>query len=221
MGKMQPVVNLTSPPMEQLYDILIMIALSIIMSQFRNIIEQSMLMRYYTFWQHNVSLVPPEWILQFEESILVAYAKIDKYTPRNWRMYNEGKDSGYTDAYNQGHLEGHDNHWDEAKEYYQKIFERELREAKQQWKEEGANNEYSEEIAEEYEESYVDDEWSAYGQKDEDSKQTESREWFDQPDDELRDAIKRDLKNRRKELREGCSNADYEIIAVRRLRCHF
>jgi len=107
-------------------------------------------------------------------------------------MYNEGKDSGYTDGYNQGLLEGHDNDWDEAKEYYQKIFERELREAKCQWKEEGANDEYSEEIAEEYEESYVIDEWSSYGQKDGDSKQTEYREWFDQPDDELRDAIERD-----------------------------
>jgi hypothetical protein len=29
-------------------------------------------------------------------------------------MYNEGKDSGYTDGYNQGLLEGHDNGWDEA-----------------------------------------------------------------------------------------------------------
>jgi hypothetical protein len=92
-------------------------------------------------------------------------------------MYNEGKDSGYTDGYNQGLLEGHDNDWDEAKEYYQKIFERELREVKQQWKEEGANNEYSEEITEEYGESEVDNEWSSYGQ-DKDSKQTESRSWF-------------------------------------------
>jgi hypothetical protein len=188
---MQPVVDLTCPPMERLYDILIIIALSIIMIQLRNFIEQSMLMRYYTFWQDNVWAVYPEWIQQFEESIQVAYAKIDKYTPRDWRMYNEGKDSGYTDGYNQGLLEGHDNGWDEAKEYYQKIFERELREAKQQWKEEGANNEYSEEITEEYEELYVDDEWSSYGQKDRDVKQTESREWFDQPDDELRDAIER------------------------------
>jgi len=162
------------------------------MVQFGNLVEQSMLMRYYTFWQDNVWSGPPEWIRQFEESIQVAYAKIDKYTPRDWRMYNEGKDSGYTDGYNQGLLEGHENGWDEAKEYYQKIFERELREAKQQWKEEGANNEYSEEIAEEYEESYVDDEWSSYGQKDRDTKQLESREWFDQPDDELRDAIERD-----------------------------
>jgi uncharacterized membrane protein YgaE (UPF0421/DUF939 family) len=107
-------------------------------------------------------------------------------------MYNEGKDSGYTDSYNQGLLEEHDNGWDEAKEYLQKIFERELREAKKQWKEEGANNEYSEEIAEEYEESYRDVEWSSYGQKDRYIKQTESREWLDQPDDELRDAIERD-----------------------------
>jgi hypothetical protein len=29
----------------------------------------------------------------FEKSIQVANAKIDKYTPRDWRMYNEGKDS--------------------------------------------------------------------------------------------------------------------------------
>jgi hypothetical protein len=67
-------------------------------------------------------------------------------------MYNQAIESGYNDGYNQGLLEEHDNGWDEAKEYYQKIFERNLREAKQQWKEEGANNEYSEEIAEEYEE---------------------------------------------------------------------
>jgi len=53
--------------------------------------------------------------------------KIDQYTPYDWRMYNEGKDSGYTDGYNQGLLERHDNGWDEAKQYYQKIFERDLR----------------------------------------------------------------------------------------------
>jgi len=148
------------------------------MIQLRQFIEQSMLMRYYTFWQDNIWSAPPEWIQQFEESIQVAYAKIDKYTPRDWRMYNEGKDSGYTDGYNQGLLEGHDNGWDEAKKYYQKIFERELRKAKQQWRDEGANDKYFEEIAEEYEEPEVDDEWSSYGQKDKDSKQTEYREWF-------------------------------------------
>ena len=163
IGKMQPVVEINYPPMEPVYDILIIISLAMIMIQLRNIIEQSMLMRYYTFWQNNVWTVPPEWIQQFEESIQVAYAKIDKYTPRDWRMYNEGKDSGYTDGYNQGLSEGHDDGWDEAKEYYQRIFERELREAKRQWKEEGVNTEYSEEIAEEYEESIVEDEWSSYG----------------------------------------------------------
>jgi hypothetical protein len=93
-------------------------------------------------------------------------------------MYNEGNDSGYTDGYNQGLLEGHDNGWDEAKEYYQKIFERELREAKQQWKEEGMINEHSEEITVEYEEPEVDDEWMSYGHK-RDSKQNEPREWFE------------------------------------------
>jgi len=189
---MQPVVDLACPPMERLYDILIIITLSIIMIQLRNFIEQSMLMRYDTFWQNNVWLVSPEWIQQFDESIQVAYAKIEKNTPRDWRMYNEGKDSGYTDGYTQGLLEGHDNGWDEAKEYYQKIFERELREAKQIWTEEGANNEYSEGVIAEYEDPYADDEWSLYKQKDRDINQTESREWFDQPDDELRDAIERD-----------------------------
>jgi len=88
---MQPVVDLTCPQMDQLYDILIVIVLSMIMIQLRNLIERSMLMRYYTFWRNNVWSVPPEWIQQFEESIQVAYAKIDKYTPRDWRMYNEGK----------------------------------------------------------------------------------------------------------------------------------
>jgi flagellar biosynthesis/type III secretory pathway protein FliH len=121
---MQPVVDFTYPPMERFYDISIIIVLSIMMIQIRRLIEQSMLMRYYTFWQNNVLSAPPEWIQQFEESIQVAYAKIDKYTPRDWRMYNEGTDSGYTDGYNQGLLDGHDNGWDEAKEYYQKIFEK-------------------------------------------------------------------------------------------------
>jgi hypothetical protein len=85
-------------------------------------------------------------------------------------MYNEGKDSSYTDGYNQGLLEGHDNGWDEAKEYYQKIFERELREAKQQWKEEGRNNEYSEELQ-------VDDEWLSYGMKKYSKETNESSDW--------------------------------------------
>jgi len=148
------------------------------MIQLRNVIEQSMLMWYYTFWQSNVWSAPPEWIQQFEESIQVTYAKINTYTPRDWRMYNEGKDSGYTDGYTQGLLEGNHNSSDEAKEYYQKIFEREFGESKQQWKEEGTNNEYSEDIAEEYEELQEKDEWSSYGQN-RYVNQTESREWFE------------------------------------------
>jgi flagellar biosynthesis/type III secretory pathway protein FliH len=137
-----------------------------------------MLMRYYTFWQDNLYLAPPEWIQQLQKSIHVTYNKIDKYTPRDWRMYNEGKDSGYTDGYNQGLLEGHDNGWDEANEYYQKIFEKELKEAIQQWKEDVATNGYSEEMTEEYQESEVDDEWSSYGQNT-DSRQATSRAWFE------------------------------------------
>jgi hypothetical protein len=62
-------------------------------------------------------------------------------------------------------LECHYNGWDEAKEYDQKRFENEHREAKKRWKEDGANNKSSEEIAEEYEEPDVDDEWSLYRQK--------------------------------------------------------
>jgi len=93
-------------------------------------------------------------------------------------MYNEGTDSGYTDGYNQGLLEGHDNGWNQAKEYYQKIFKRERRDARQQWKEEGVNNEYSEEISEEYEESNVDDECSSYGQKTDPTLRV-SCEWFE------------------------------------------
>jgi outer membrane protein assembly factor BamD (BamD/ComL family) len=104
-------------------------------------------------------------------------------------MYKEGTDSSSIDGYNEGLLEVHDNWWDEAREYYKKIFKRELREAKQLWKEEGVNNEYSEEMAEEYEEA--DDKWSSYRQK-RDLNQSDSQEWFeDCPDDELSDAIER------------------------------
>jgi len=119
---MQPAVDLTCSSVRQLGDILDIIALSIIIIQLRNFIEQSILIRYFTFWQNTVWSACPEWIQQFEESIKVAYAKVDKHTPRDWRIYNEGTDSGYTDGYNQGLSEGHDNGWDEAKEYYQKIF---------------------------------------------------------------------------------------------------
>ena len=50
-------------------------------------------------------------------------------------MYNEGTDSGCNDGDDQGLLEGHNNGWDEAKEYYQKLFQRECKEAKKEWKE--------------------------------------------------------------------------------------
>jgi len=95
---MPPVVDLTCPPMEQLYDILIIIALPIIMIQFRNLIEQSMLIRYYRFYEENCLSLRYKWMIHFEESIQIAYATMDKYTPRNWRMYNEGNDSGYTNG---------------------------------------------------------------------------------------------------------------------------
>jgi len=128
---MHPVVDLNCPLMEWLYNRLIIIALSMITIQSRTFIEQSILMQYNILWQDDVWLVQPEWIQHFEKSIQIKYAKINKYTPRDWRVYNERKDSGYVDGYNQGHTEGHDDGWDEAKEYYPKIFQRELREAKQ------------------------------------------------------------------------------------------
>jgi len=59
-----------------------------------------MMMRYYKFREANVISLQPEWVYFVEESIQVAYSKIDKYTPCDWRMYNEGKDSGYNDGYN-------------------------------------------------------------------------------------------------------------------------
>jgi len=63
-AKMQPVIDITCAPMGRFYDVAIMIALSIIMIWLRNIIEQSMLMHYYTFWRNNVWAAPPEWIQQ-------------------------------------------------------------------------------------------------------------------------------------------------------------
>ena len=158
---MQPVVYLVFPLMRPFYNILVLIVWSCIMVQFRNLVEQTMLMRYYRFYDENFLSLRNEWMIHFEESIQVAYAKIDTYTPRDWGMYNEGKDSGYNYRYTQELLEGHENGGDEAKESYQKIFERELREAKHQWRKEGTN-EYSEEIAKEYQEPEVDDELSSY-----------------------------------------------------------
>ena len=85
---MQPVVDLTCPPTEQLYDILIDITLSLILVQLRNVIEETMIMRYYRFYEELCLSLRYEWMIHFEESIQVAYAKIDTCTPRDWRMYN-------------------------------------------------------------------------------------------------------------------------------------
>jgi len=115
---MQPVVDLTCPLLDQLYDILIIILPAIIMIQFRNFIEQSMLMRYYRFYEQNCVSLQQEWRIHFKELIQIMYATIDNYIPRDCSMSNEGKDSGYADGYNQGLLAGHNNGWDEAKEYY-------------------------------------------------------------------------------------------------------
>jgi hypothetical protein len=60
IGKMQPVIGLTYPPMEGLYDILIIIVLSILTIQLRKLIEQSMLMRYYQFYEENCILLKYE-----------------------------------------------------------------------------------------------------------------------------------------------------------------
>jgi len=61
-------------------------------------------------------------MVHIEESIQLAYAIINKYSPCDCRMYNKAKDSGYTDGYIQGLLQGHDNGEVEDKENYQKIL---------------------------------------------------------------------------------------------------
>ena len=127
---MQPVVDLTCPLMDRIYDISLVPLLATMMIYIRDCIQQSMMMRYYKFWEENFISLKPEWIDHFEELIQVAWVKIDQYTPRDGMMYNEGKDSGCNNGYNQELTEGHDDRWDEAKEYYQKIFERELSKAK-------------------------------------------------------------------------------------------
>jgi hypothetical protein len=48
-------------------------------------------------------------MMHVEESFESAYAKVDKYTPWDWKMYNESKDSSYTDGYIQGLLEWYEN----------------------------------------------------------------------------------------------------------------
>jgi len=82
MRKLQPVVDLTCPAMERLYDILIIIIVAMIIVQFRRVIETFMIMRYYQFYEENCASLPLEWIIRFEESIQTGYTKIDKYTPR-------------------------------------------------------------------------------------------------------------------------------------------
>lgn len=64
----------------------------------RNLIEQSVLMRYYTFWRNTVWSASLERIEQFKECIQIGYAKIDQYTPHGWMSYNERNDSSYTDG---------------------------------------------------------------------------------------------------------------------------
>jgi hypothetical protein len=83
-------------------------------------------------------------MIPYEETIQITYAKTDIYKPHNRRMYDQGNDWCYYNRDNHRLFEGHDNGWDKPKEYYQKIFERELREVKQQWKEEGMNYKNSE-----------------------------------------------------------------------------
>jgi len=80
--------------MDRIKDIIIIVALSRIMIQLQIIIEQSMLMLYYQFYEENCLSLRYEWMTHLKESVQTAYEKVDKHTPRNWRIYNEGKDSG-------------------------------------------------------------------------------------------------------------------------------
>jgi hypothetical protein len=84
---MQPVVVLTWAGMQEMHDIIIIIGLAWIMIILRQGIEQTMLMRYYRFYKENYVSLHQPWIDHFEESIQKSYAKINKYTPRDWEMY--------------------------------------------------------------------------------------------------------------------------------------
>jgi len=90
--------------MDRIYDILLVALLAILMICLQIIVESSMMMRYYKFWEENFLSLRPEWTEYFEWSIQVANTKIDNYTPRDWRMYNEGKDVGYIDGFIKGCL---------------------------------------------------------------------------------------------------------------------
>jgi len=114
-------------------------------------------------------MISPECKQYFDQPLQDQYKKLDKYTPRHWRMYNEGKDIGYNNGYNQGLTEGHDDGWDEDKEYYQRIFERERREAKESWQRifDKVGSLPFEEIEDEVQNELPPGEWSDY-QKDSD-----------------------------------------------------
>ena len=170
LSEMQPVVDPTCPTMDRIYNIMLIALLAIMMIYVLSCIEQPMISRYYKPWEENFISLRPEWIHLFEESIQVAYSKSNRYTPQDWRKYNEGKDVGYNDGYKQGLTEGHDDGWDEAKEYYQKIFEREPQEAKESWQRtfdevgslpfEDMNEEFNDELPpNEWEDYKKDSEW--------------------------------------------------------------
>jgi len=86
---MQPVVDQSYPPIDQLYDILIIIALSKIIIQLSNFIQQTMLIQYYQFDAENFLALQQEWMVHFEQSIQLVNAKIDKYSPCHWRIYHK------------------------------------------------------------------------------------------------------------------------------------
>jgi len=66
---MQPVLDLSYSPKNRIYNTLIKIAFTMVLIQLQNILEQSMLVRYYQFDEENSVLLQREQIDHFEECI--------------------------------------------------------------------------------------------------------------------------------------------------------
>jgi len=60
------VVDLSFPPMDRIYNIMLVFIVAYMMILIRIIIEESMMMRYYKFWNTNLILLQPEWIENLE-----------------------------------------------------------------------------------------------------------------------------------------------------------
>jgi len=60
------VVDLAFPPMDRIHNIMLVFIMAYMMILIRIIIEESMMMRYYKFWDTNLISLQPEWIENLE-----------------------------------------------------------------------------------------------------------------------------------------------------------